>query len=79
MGESWHCNHHAFPGSARHGLYPGQVDLGFRFIQLLEWLGLAWNVQVPANLPPRPGISPVTARALSVTAPGQGDLSRVRN
>jgi stearoyl-CoA desaturase (delta-9 desaturase) len=79
MGESWHCNHHAFPGSARHGLYPGQVDLGWRFIQLLEWLGLAWNVQVPANLPPRQGISPVTARALSVTAPGQGALSRAGN
>ena len=24
MGESWHSNHHAFPSSARHGLYPGQ-------------------------------------------------------
>ena len=24
MGESWHGNHHAFPNSARHGLYPGQ-------------------------------------------------------
>jgi sn-1 stearoyl-lipid 9-desaturase len=79
MGESWHCNHHAFPSSARHGLYPGQIDLGWHFIQLLQWLGLAWNVKVPANLPPRPGISPVTARALSVTAPGQAHLSCVRN
>ena len=78
MGESWHCNHHAFPGSARHGLYPGQIDLGWHFIQLLQWLGLAWNVQVPANLPPRPGISPVTARALSAAAPGQAALSRGR-
>ena len=33
MGESWHGNHHAFPSSARHGLYPGQIDLGYRFIQ----------------------------------------------
>jgi len=29
MGESWHNNHHAFPASARHGLYPGQLDLDF--------------------------------------------------
>lgn len=72
MGESWHSNHHAFPASARHGLYPGQMDLGYRFIQLLVALGLASNVKLPENLPPRPGITPVSARALSVAAPGQG-------
>jgi hypothetical protein len=76
MGESWHSNHHAFPSSARHGLYPGQIDLGWNFVQLLQWLGLAWNVKVPANLPPRPGISPVTARAMDIAAPGQGIRSR---
>jgi stearoyl-CoA desaturase (delta-9 desaturase) len=75
MGEAWHGNHHAFPSSARHGLYPGQIDLGWTFVCLLEALGLAWNVRVPAKLPPRPGISPVTARALSVAAPGQAELS----
>jgi len=50
MGEAWHNNHHAFPGSARIGLYPGQSDWGFRFISLLERLGLAWNVQTPETL-----------------------------
>jgi fatty-acid desaturase len=59
MGEAWHNHHHAFPGSARHGLYPGQVDLGYRFILLLERLGLAWNVHTPATLPPRAGITPL--------------------
>lgn len=78
MGESWHSNHHAFPSSARHGLYPGQIDLGWHFVQLLERLGLAWDVKLPSNLPPRPGISPVTARAMSVAAPGQAQLSRGR-
>lgn len=47
MGEAWHNNHHAYPGSARIGLYPGQSDWGYRFIQLLERLGLAWNVRTP--------------------------------
>jgi stearoyl-CoA desaturase (delta-9 desaturase) len=47
MGEAWHNNHHAFPGSACIGLYPGQSDWGFRFIQLLERLGLAWEVRTP--------------------------------
>ncbi|WEK40983.1 MAG: acyl-CoA desaturase [Candidatus Brevundimonas colombiensis] len=50
MGEAWHNNHHAWPGSARIGLYPGQSDWGFRFIQLLERLGLAWNVRTPERM-----------------------------
>lgn len=74
MGESWHNNHHAFPSSARHGLYPGQIDLGWRFVQLLEALGLAWQIKLPGNLPPRPGITPVRKRALSVAAQGQADF-----
>jgi stearoyl-CoA desaturase (delta-9 desaturase) len=76
MGESWHSNHHAFPASARHGLYPGQIDLGYRFVQLLEALGLARDVKLPAHLPPRPGITPITPRALSIAAPGQADITR---
>jgi stearoyl-CoA desaturase (delta-9 desaturase) len=66
MGESWHNNHHAFPASARHGLYPGQIDLGFGFIRLLERCGLAWNVQTPDRLPERRGISPLHPDARSV-------------
>lgn len=57
FGESWHNNHHAFPASAKHGLYPRQIDLGWQFVRLLEMLGLAWDVQVPSNLPPRHGIT----------------------
>lgn len=53
MGEAWHNNHHAFPGSARIGLYPGQSDPGYALIRLLEKLGLAWNVRTPDSLPPR--------------------------
>lgn len=73
MGESWHSNHHAFPASARHGLYPGQSDLGYRFIRVLEWCGLAWNIQLPSDLPPRAGITPISRRALAVAAHGQGE------
>ena len=53
MGEAWHNNHHAFPGSARIGLYPGQSDWGFLFIRALERAGLAWNVILPDDLPER--------------------------
>jgi fatty-acid desaturase len=51
MGESWRNNHHAFPDSARHGLYPGQLDIGFHVIQLLERGGLVRGVQTPETLP----------------------------
>jgi sn-1 stearoyl-lipid 9-desaturase len=71
MGESWHNNHHAFPASARHGLYPGQLDLGYEFLRLLERVGLVWNIQTPATLPPRSGITAVaTARNLRRPASG---------
>lgn len=50
MGEAWHNNHHAFPGSARIGLYPGQSDWGYAFILVLERLGLAWNIVLPEQL-----------------------------
>ncbi len=50
MGEAWHNNHHAFPGSARIGLYPGQSDWGYGFVLLLEQAGLAWNIALPEHL-----------------------------
>lgn len=53
MGEAWHNNHHAYPGSARIGLRPGQSDWGFAFIAGLERLGLAWDICLPTNMPRR--------------------------
>lgn len=54
MGESWHNNHHAFPGSARLGLFAGEWDPGWWTLLLLKRLGLAWNFRLPAAMPPRP-------------------------
>jgi stearoyl-CoA desaturase (delta-9 desaturase) len=59
MGEAWHNNHHAFPGSARIGLYRGQSDWGFVLIRTLERIGLAWNIQTPDTLRARKRLSPV--------------------
>lgn len=71
MGEAWHSNHHAFPASARHGLYKGQIDLGWELIRLLERLGLAWNVKTPENLPARSGLTPLSERALDAVSQEQ--------
>jgi stearoyl-CoA desaturase (delta-9 desaturase) len=54
LGEGWHNNHHAFPGSARHGQAWWQFDPGWAFIRLLQGLGLAWDVRLPGQrLPAR--------------------------
>jgi stearoyl-CoA desaturase (delta-9 desaturase) len=56
MGESWHNNHHAFPDSAKLGLYPGEVDLGWGLIKILERAGLAWDIVTPEVMPYRPAL-----------------------
>ena len=54
MGECWHNNHHAFPGSARLGLHAGEWDPGWWVLRGFEHLGLAWNFRPPEHLPSRP-------------------------
>jgi stearoyl-CoA desaturase (Delta-9 desaturase) len=69
MGESWHNNHHAFPGSAGLGLLPGQIDLGWWLIRIFAIAGLATNIKTPADLRDRPEL-----RRL----PGAGDGAAVK-
>lgn len=54
MGESWHNNHHAFPGSARLGLAPGEWDPGWWVLSFLERAGVVWSLRLPRHLPYRP-------------------------
>ncbi len=63
FGESWHNNHHAFPGSARVGLYAGEIDPGWWVLRAFERLGLAKNLKQPADLAPRPELERVMAIA----------------
>lgn len=52
MGEGWHNNHHAFPGSARTGLLFHEFDLSWLIIRLMRRLGLiTWlNEAKPPSL-----------------------------
>jgi stearoyl-CoA desaturase (delta-9 desaturase) len=54
MGECWHNNHHAYPGSARLGLKPGEWDPGWWVLRAFERMGWVWNLRLPQHLPLRP-------------------------
>jgi stearoyl-CoA desaturase (delta-9 desaturase) len=85
MGESWHNNHHAFPGSAKLGLFPGQVDPGWWLIKTFEALGLAKNIVTPELLPHRKALRrlpresggcPVLGRLRSAWPWGAGEIKQ---
>lgn len=68
MGECWHNNHHAFPGSARLGLYAGEWDPGWWVLMVLRKAGLVWGLRLPQDLPARAELqacSPLAYRALA--------------
>ena len=56
FGECWHNNHHAFPGSAKLGLYSGQLDPGWWALKALERAGLVSELIEPDGLPHRPAL-----------------------
>jgi fatty-acid desaturase len=65
MGECWHNNHHAFPGSARLGLAAGEWDPGWWVLSGLKRIGLVWGIRLPADLPVRPEVQAVARDVVS--------------
>jgi fatty-acid desaturase len=59
MGEAWHNNHHAFPGSAQLGLKHGETDPGWWVLMALAKFGLVWGLKTPELLPARPNLVPL--------------------
>jgi fatty-acid desaturase len=53
MGECWHNNHHAYPGSARLGLHPGEWDPGWWTLLGLRRIGLVSKLILPTDLQPQ--------------------------
>ncbi|MFM9888727.1 MAG: acyl-CoA desaturase [Burkholderiales bacterium] len=45
FGEGWHNNHHHFPGSARQGFYPWEIDLTYYLLRALAAMGLIWDLR----------------------------------
>ncbi len=65
MGECWHNNHHAFPYSAKLGLFKGQWDPGWEVLKLLEKAGLVSDLCVPDLVTLRPELEWYTPNPIS--------------
>ncbi|MDF1758359.1 MAG: acyl-CoA desaturase [Legionellaceae bacterium] len=51
LGEGWHNNHHHYSNSARQGFRWWEIDITFYIINLLELLGIVWDVKpVPKSV-----------------------------
>jgi stearoyl-CoA desaturase (delta-9 desaturase) len=66
FGEGWHNNHHAFPDSAQFGLFPGQIDLGFVALRILQRIGWVTDVKTANDALPKRGVCPVTPAAARI-------------
>jgi stearoyl-CoA desaturase (Delta-9 desaturase) len=47
LGEGWHNNHHHHMQSARQGFFPGEIDMTYMGLRVLERLGLIWDLKQP--------------------------------
>lgn len=65
MGEGWHNNHHAFPGSARSGLRVQELDVSWLVLCLLQGVGLVGSMNVAAQ----PKLNNDNAFELDLTEP----------
>ena len=45
FGEGWHNNHHFFPGSARQGFAPWEIDPTYYILRLMSAFGLVSNLR----------------------------------
>jgi stearoyl-CoA desaturase (delta-9 desaturase) len=50
LGEGWHNNHHHYMGSARQGFFWWEVDITYYVLQVLQRVGLIWEMR---GVPPR--------------------------
>ena len=73
MGESWHNNHHAFPGSAKMGLEKSQWDPGWWVLLGLQRLRLVSNLVTPAALDARPELVRIQATPMPQNGPPTTD------
>jgi fatty-acid desaturase len=50
LGDGWHNNHHAYPGSTRHGVAKHEFDPSWQFIRFAQFCGLVTGVNEPEDM-----------------------------
>lgn len=68
FGESYHGNHHAFPGSANLGIGHRDIDLGWWLIKGLAYAGLARRIETPETVGNREGLRRITPPTTAATS-----------
>lgn len=77
LGEGWHNNHHAYPGSARNGMKLHEFDLSYLAIKLCKLLGLvSWLNQGP-DMKTAPAAKALPSAAVSANVVPSAHLSVV--
>ena len=51
-GEELHNNHHTYPSSAKFSVKWWEIDVGWAWIRLFSWLGLARIKRLPPEVRP---------------------------
>ena len=78
MGECWHNNHHAYPGSARLGLFAGEWDPGWWTLLVLHRMGLVWGFRLPRDIAARPELQARDRLGTALLQPVRYDLAHPR-
>ncbi|MFM2244033.1 MAG: hypothetical protein RL071_107, partial [Pseudomonadota bacterium] len=47
LGEGWHNNHHHYMRSTRQGFFPGEIDITYGVLKVMERLRLVWDLREP--------------------------------
>ncbi|NVD97666.1 fatty acid desaturase [Massilia sp. BJB1822] len=75
-GEELHNNHHAFPTSAKFSSRWFELDVGWGYIRVLQWLRLALVRRAPHPLTPHPGQVAPTLATLRQVLGNRAELMR---
>jgi len=69
LGQGWHNNPPAFPGSARLGHVRGEWDPGWWALCAMERLGWVHSLRLPEHLPARPELEAVASETANGAMP----------
>lgn len=68
FGEGWHNNHHHYPNSTRQGFYWWEIDITYYILQVMNMLGLVWDLKAVPQRILEPKKAPASAEPAAVNS-----------